>query len=368
MPTPAPDDASTYLLPQSLLPRALAYVIDAGVVAVTTAVLIAAGVLRGSGFQTLDPSSLRETLESSAGLAVYAILFGYFVICEGVWGRTIGKRVLGMSVVKARDGSPCGWPGSIVRNLLRPIDLFFAGLPGAVIVIFSPARQRLGDMLAATLVVREVKAPAAVVGLVPGLLRRCGQCGRLAPAAGPCPGCSSPAPAPTRAAAMTEVLQPLAGMMAVGEAVAALRAAAHATLAAEDAFATASAAESARLARVEGAGTPAEAGAAAAGAGEGESEAFVHTADAPELSDDYVAAWRGLMTAVETLRERRADLEATLARARVSMEQVAATDPLLRELLHDVEPYLGAEDDEGVLAAFMGRQSGPEGGAASPAT
>ncbi len=388
MPTPASDQTTAYLLPQSVIPRTIAYLIDTAVVAVLTAVLMAAGVLPGSGLASLDPDAIREMLQSNSGLAVYLILFAYFLICEGVWGRTAGKAALGMRVVKVQDGSPCGWARSIIRNLIRPLDLLFAGMPGAFVVMITPARQRIGDLLGGTLVVRQLKIPAAMAAVLPGLLRRCPDCGRLAPASAKCPACSAPPPPPAVPAAAGQpfgaaMLQPLAGMMAAGEAAGALRVAAQEVLAAEAAYAEASAAESARMAR-EGSAGEAPAGAAQAAytppeaeyslaeasveAESAEAEAFVATADAPGLSEDYVAAWRGLMAAVETLRARRADLDAKLATAGVASGQMSAADPLLSGLLDQVEPYLDADDDEAVLAAFMARTSGagesPQGDAA----
>jgi uncharacterized RDD family membrane protein YckC len=362
--TPAPSDLKRdYLLPQSVFPRGLAYLIDTAVVAVLTAVLMAAGVIRDGGLDTLDPNAIRDMLQSNAGLAVYLILFAYFLVFEGSSGRTVGKLALGLRVVRAVDGSPCGWGRSVIRNLIRPFDLFFVGLPGGLFVMFTPARQRVGDLLGGTLVVRQMTVPAAIAAVIPGMLRRCPSCGRLAPAAGPCPGCSAPPPAPPAPADApfgAALLAPLAGMMAVGEAAGAVRTAAQDVLAAESVYGEASAAESARIGRE---GVPADEATEAPAATSGsvkvdtDQEAFVATADPHGLSDEYVDAWRGLMNAVEKLRSRRDDLDAALAKATVPLAQATASDPLLRELLRDVDPYLDADDDEAVLAAFMARTS-----------
>jgi len=59
--------------------------------------------------------------------------------------------------VRVLDGTPCGWSRSIVRNLMRPLDLFFLGLPGAVVVMVTPARQRLGDWCGKAFVDRGVE-------------------------------------------------------------------------------------------------------------------------------------------------------------------------------------------------------------------
>jgi uncharacterized RDD family membrane protein YckC len=373
-------------MPQSVFPRGIAYVIDTAVVAALTAVLMTLGVLEGGGLESLDPDAVRDMLQSNSGLAVYVILFGYFLLCEGVWGRTLGKLALGLRVVKIQDGSPCGWSRSIVRNLIRPFDLFFVGLPGGLVVMLTPARQRIGDLLGGTLVVREMNVPDAMAAIIPGLLRRCGDCGRLAPATAKCASCSAPPPPSAATAAAGQpfgaaVPQPLAGMMAVGEAAAALRLAAQEVLAAESAYSLASAAESARLESVSAKGAAPEEAAGEAVADEepvatgpapaslavgqeadaGHEDAddvFVATADAPGLSDDYVAAWRDLMKAVDDLHSRRDDLDARLAAARIPEGQVTAADPLLRDLLEQVGPYLEADDDEAVLAAFMARSSG----------
>jgi len=386
MTSPTPDQASEYLLPQSVAPRGLAYILDTLIVAVLTAVLISLGLLKGQGLESLDPEAIREMLQSNSGLAVYLILFVYFMVFEGAWGRTPGKMALGLRVVRIQDGSPCGWARALIRNAIRPLDLFFVGLPGGMVVMLTPGRQRIGDLLGGTMVVRALRVPDAMATVVPGLLRRCSSCGRLAPAAGPCPACAAPAPPSATTSLRGQpfpqaIMQPIAGMMAVGEAAAAVRTAAQDLLVAEAAYGEAAAAESTRLGgqgpgptrgdAVPDSSGELDAGAAADGLSTGvgdeavaaaapaesEEHAFVHTEDAPGLSEDYVGAWRHLMAAVETLRARRADLDAALVKARVPLGQVVTADPILRGLLDQVEPYGDADDDEAVLQAFMTRTS-----------
>ena|ERR1019366_6444626 len=83
------------------------------------------------------------------GLIAIAYTFGL----EATQGATLGKRLLGLRVVKM-DGSPIGWSESIIRNLLRIVDGLFGYLVGAILIWTSPQRQRLGDRLANTVVVR----------------------------------------------------------------------------------------------------------------------------------------------------------------------------------------------------------------------
>jgi uncharacterized RDD family membrane protein YckC len=69
-------------------------------------------------------------------------------------GGTLGKLALGMRVVM-EDGSPVTLTASLIRNLLRIIDGLFAYLLGAIFIWTSPAKQRLGDRLAKTFVVKK---------------------------------------------------------------------------------------------------------------------------------------------------------------------------------------------------------------------
>ncbi|MDQ1517287.1 MAG: hypothetical protein QOE80_3117 [Actinomycetota bacterium] len=97
-------------------------------------------------------------------VASFLLFFGYDVAFEALAsGRTPGKRAAGLRVV-CLGGEPVGFLASAVRNLLRLVD----SLPGiyavgAVCILFSSRNQRLGDLAAGTLVVRERRAPLPAV-------------------------------------------------------------------------------------------------------------------------------------------------------------------------------------------------------------
>jgi uncharacterized RDD family membrane protein YckC len=80
----------------------------------------------------------------------------YFLFFETVFhGRTPGKRLTGLRVV-SEDGRQLGWSASLLRNLMRMVDSLPAGyLLGVVSMIASPRVQRLGDLVAGTIVIRE---------------------------------------------------------------------------------------------------------------------------------------------------------------------------------------------------------------------
>jgi uncharacterized RDD family membrane protein YckC len=88
-----------------------------------------------------------------------AIPFLYFILMEGFWnGRTVGKLACGLRVRMA-DGTPIRFSSAVGRNLIRIGDflpiLYFAGL---LSTFTTPRAQRLGDLIANTVVVREAKA------------------------------------------------------------------------------------------------------------------------------------------------------------------------------------------------------------------
>jgi uncharacterized RDD family membrane protein YckC len=93
-------------------------------------------------------------------VAIFLVVFGYDIAFETLnHGRTPGKAAAGLRVLQL-DGSPVGFFTSTVRNVLRIIDflpLFYA--VGVVSMIATTKRQRLGDLAAGTVVVRERRQP-----------------------------------------------------------------------------------------------------------------------------------------------------------------------------------------------------------------
>jgi uncharacterized RDD family membrane protein YckC len=78
----------------------------------------------------------------------------YFTYFEGTSGQTIGKSLIHIRVVK-EDGSRCDLGSALVRNILRIIDhLPFLYLLGIILIAATDKRQRLGDMLARTIVIK----------------------------------------------------------------------------------------------------------------------------------------------------------------------------------------------------------------------
>jgi uncharacterized RDD family membrane protein YckC len=86
-------------------------------------------------------------------LSLCCALTCYHTVLEGLTGRTIGKFVFNIKVVDYQGNGP-GLPKALVRTLLRFFEVYpFAGLPAGIAALVSKRGQRLGDMLARTLVV-----------------------------------------------------------------------------------------------------------------------------------------------------------------------------------------------------------------------
>ena len=96
---------------------------------------------------------LRNAPGLSGGI-IGVLAIAYFIVMEATQGATVGKMALGLRVVKT-DGSPISWSESVIRNLLRIIDGLFVYLVGAILIWTSPLKQRLGDRVANTVVIRK---------------------------------------------------------------------------------------------------------------------------------------------------------------------------------------------------------------------
>lgn len=89
-------------------------------------------------------------------IAIFVLHWGYFTLFEAFNnGRTPGKSVAKIRVIH-RSGRAVSFVEALARNLVRVID-YLPGMYGLglVVMFFSRQNQRLGDMVAGTLVVRE---------------------------------------------------------------------------------------------------------------------------------------------------------------------------------------------------------------------
>lgn len=136
--------------------RTLAILADLGICAVVVLTIYVV-----SGLLDLNVNGWFTRIGANAvTIMLFLIVFGaqwlYFFTFEWRWnGQTPGKRLLHLRVIKV-DGAPVSWIDVLLRNLARPVDSFGpTGLIGLLMIFISPRAQRLGDLMARTLVIHE---------------------------------------------------------------------------------------------------------------------------------------------------------------------------------------------------------------------
>jgi uncharacterized RDD family membrane protein YckC len=136
--------------------RILAFLIDMLVVGTGTFVGVVAVAIAVNASGAVLPDWLV--------VAMFLVLipgwwFGYFTAMETLWrGRTLGKAALGLRVV-TREGAPVRFRHAAIRTLLGLVDFGVgSGFFAVVFILFSRDNQRLGDLVAGTLVLRERSA------------------------------------------------------------------------------------------------------------------------------------------------------------------------------------------------------------------
>jgi uncharacterized RDD family membrane protein YckC len=98
-----------------------------------------------------------EQLPVVKAVFFFLIYLAYFVVLETVWSRTLGKFFQGL-VVRKLDGSPCDLRAALIRGGLRILEvnpLLLGGLPAGLVIVASERKQRIGDLIAGTVVVSD---------------------------------------------------------------------------------------------------------------------------------------------------------------------------------------------------------------------
>ena len=122
--------------------RVVAFLVDVAVVTLAAVVVAVALSLEGL---SIGPA------------AVFWVVawFAYVVVTQGRYGQTAGKHLVGL-VVATTDGRACSYRQAAVRELVRVGDLLSLNVVGQVVRV-GRRRQRLGDIVAGTVVVPETR-------------------------------------------------------------------------------------------------------------------------------------------------------------------------------------------------------------------
>jgi uncharacterized RDD family membrane protein YckC len=98
-------------------------------------------------------SSAYSAYSAIAGLLIPLLYFSYF---EYSSGKTIGKRVMSIRVVDALSGGSIDFGRALIRTVLRIVDFLpFFYIVGVIVIDTSSKKQRLGDVGANTIVIKE---------------------------------------------------------------------------------------------------------------------------------------------------------------------------------------------------------------------
>ena len=107
------------------------------------------------GSSSAEGGQVNASLNGLPFLMYLVLVVAYYVLMEGYLGQTVGKMLLGIKVVREGTGEVLGLQGAAIRTVLRIVDGFFFYLVAFISVLASAKNQRLGDMVANTLVVKK---------------------------------------------------------------------------------------------------------------------------------------------------------------------------------------------------------------------
>ncbi len=145
-----PEAVRLDLEPAGVATRILAFLIDVLIQANVLSALLAAL----SAGMTVGEEGAAYVI--AAVVLTFAVLIGYPVICETFGnGQTIGKMALGLRV-RTREGAPVRFRHAAIRTSLGLVEFYLTlGLAPVFAILFTRDHQRLGDLAAGTLVMRE---------------------------------------------------------------------------------------------------------------------------------------------------------------------------------------------------------------------
>ncbi|MFO2462580.1 RDD family protein [Pseudomonas sp. 15FMM2] len=137
-----PEGIDLPLRPAGLAPRALAFGFDLGLRGLVLGILYIALAFLGNLGVGLG------------AILLFLVSWWYMVLFEVLnQGCSPGKQIMGLQVVQD-DGTPIGWSASLIRNLLRFVDMLpFGYFLGAISCLQHPHFKRLGDIAGGTLVI-----------------------------------------------------------------------------------------------------------------------------------------------------------------------------------------------------------------------
>lgn len=164
-----PESVDLALEPAGLGTRFAAAMIDAAIqgFAAWLLLVLLIGVAAGMTVSDMMLDELTEGVIYAILLLVFGLLFLlYKLLLEAFWnGQTVGKRIVGIRVIRS-NGLPVQFLQVLIRNMMRPVDYLPGSyILGAITILATRRNQRVGDLVAGTVVIHDRKRASP---LLPG--------------------------------------------------------------------------------------------------------------------------------------------------------------------------------------------------------
>jgi len=125
--------------------RIIAFLIDFSIYALI-------GYATSVFFGTVQEDGVSYKMNGLPALSMMILALILWPISEGIWGQTIGKRLLDLKVMTT-DYKPIGLGPAFVRFFVGFIDYIFFAI-GLIVATFNKQNKRIGDLVADTIVYR----------------------------------------------------------------------------------------------------------------------------------------------------------------------------------------------------------------------
>jgi uncharacterized RDD family membrane protein YckC len=104
------------------------------------------------GFFGVENEEGTMVVKNTMAMPILLFWIAYFIGVEGLAGATLGHSAVNLKVVTIQ-GKKIGISEAFFRHLLDPVDIFIYGIPAIIAIKFTDKNQRLGDLVAKTIVV-----------------------------------------------------------------------------------------------------------------------------------------------------------------------------------------------------------------------
>jgi uncharacterized RDD family membrane protein YckC len=158
MAEPAPSYMPSAEMPyQGVAIRFVAFLIDYIILGIISWILVAVFAVSAISVDTSTGAVSIGAAYYAAIVVVILLELLYFTLLLGHYGQTVGMMAVKIKVVREADSGPISYGAAFIRTILLLIDEIPYVIPyllGAVLIWTSDKKQRLGDRLAHTVVVK----------------------------------------------------------------------------------------------------------------------------------------------------------------------------------------------------------------------